>query len=100
MLIERAGVGREQSLPSVEYLKPSQVDAFGKVLRKKLLAKDSGLAKSWLNILVDEIRVEDKQATISGSYDAMASAIHQIKTGTGQVPTFNPNWRARRDSNS
>ena len=100
LLIERAGVGREQSLPSVEYLKPSQVDAFGKVLRKKLLAKDSALAKSYLNLLIDEIRVEDNQATIRGSYDALAATIHQIKTGTDQVPTFNPNWRARRDSNS
>ena len=100
LLIERAGAGRETALPAVEYLKPSQVDAFGKVLRKKLLAKDSGLAKSYLKALVEEIRVEDEQATIRGSYGALASAMHQIKMGTDEVPTFISVWRARRDSNS
>lgn len=101
LLIERAGVSREPSLPAVEYLKPSQVEAFGKVLRKKLLAKDSALAKSYLNILVDEIMVEDKAAMVKGSYDALASTLHQIKKGTSnQVPTFTRDWCARRDSNS
>ncbi len=100
LLIERAGVSREPSLPAVEYLKPSQVEKFGKVLRQKLLAKDSGLAKSYLNLLVDEITVEDKTATVKGSYGALAATLHQIKMGTGQVPTFIHDWRARRDSNS
>ena len=101
MFIELAGVRRDHTLPAVEHLKASQVETFGKVLRQKLLGKDSGLAKSYLNLLVDEIMVEDKTATIKGSYDALASTIHQIKMGTcHQVPTFIPNWRARRDSNS
>lgn len=101
LFIELAGVRRDHSLPAVEHIKASQVETFGKVLRQKLLAKDSGLAKSYLNILVDEIVVEDKTATIRGSYGALASTIHQIKMGTcNQVPTFIPNWRARRDSNS
>ncbi len=42
-----------------------------------------------------------ERATTKGSYDVLASTIHQIKMGTGKpVPTFIPNWRARRDSNS
>ncbi|MBS4097061.1 MAG: hypothetical protein KGZ83_09540 [Sulfuricella sp.] len=101
LFIELAGVRRDHSLPAVEYLKASQVEIFGKVLRQKLLAKDSVLAKSCLKILVDEIVVEDKAATIKGSYGALASTIHQIKMGTcSQVPTFITDWRARRDSNS
>ena len=99
LLIERAGVSREQSMPEVEYLKPSQVELFGKALRKKLMSKDSALAKSYLNILVDEIRIEDKQATIRGSFDALAATMHQIKMGTDQVPTFIHDWRPRRDKN-
>ena len=88
------------SMPEVEYLKPSQVEVFGKALRKKLMSNDSTLAKSYLNILVDEIRIEDKQATIRGSFDALAATMNQIKMGTDQVPTFIHDWRARRDSNS
>lgn len=60
-----------------------------KVLRRKLLAKDSALAKSYLNILVDEIVVADKTATMKGSHVALASTIHQIKMGTSNlVPTL------------
>ena len=99
LLIERAGVVREQSMPEVEYLKPSQVEVFGKALRKKLMSNDSTLAKSYLSILVDEIRIEDKQATIRGSFDALASTMQQIKMGTDQVPTFIHDWRARQESN-
>ena len=82
----------------MEYLKASQVDVFGKVLRGKLLASGSPLAKSYLNILVDEIVVEDKTATIRGSYEALAETMEKIKVGNlNQVPTFNPNWCGRRD---
>ena len=102
LFIELAGVRRDTSLPAVEYLKASQVDVFGKVLRQKLLAKGSPLAKSYLNILVDEIVVEDKTATIKGSYAALAETMQQIKMGSlnNQVPSFIPNWCARSDSNA
>lgn len=101
LFVELANVRREDSMPSVQYLKASQVDAFGKVLREKLLDKGSLLAKGYLNLLVDEIVVEDKTATIRGSYAALAEAMHKIKVGNlNQVPTFNHDWRARRDSNS
>ena len=63
------------------------------------------LAKSYLNILVDEIVVQDKAATIRGSYAALAGtmqAMQKAKVGNllEQVPTFNLNWCAGRDSNS
>ena len=96
------GYRRDTSLPAVDYLKASQVDAFGKVLRQKLLAKDSPLAKSYLKILVDEIVVEEKTATLKGSYAALAETMERIKKGSlsNQVPSFIPDWCARRDSNS
>lgn len=100
LFIELAGVRRDHSLPAVEHIKASQVDVFGKVLRDKLLAKDSALAKSYLNILVDEIVVQDKTATVKGSYAALAETMQQIKMGTlDQVPTFIADWCARHDSN-
>ncbi len=102
LFIELAGVRRDTDLPSVEYLKASQVDLFGKVLRQKLLAKGSPFAKSYLNILVDEIVVEDKTATIKGSYAALAETMQSIKKGSldNQVPSFMPDWCARSDSNA
>jgi site-specific DNA recombinase len=105
LFIEQAGVRRDSSLPAVEYLKASQVDAFGKVLRQKLLTSGSPLAKSYLNVLVDEIVVQGKAATIRGSYAALAGtmqAMQKAKVGNllEQVPTFNLNWCAGRDSNS
>lgn len=102
LLIELAGVRREHSLP-VDQLKASQVEAFAKTLKAKLLAKDSTIAKSYLNLLVDEIVVNDNTATIRGSYGALANAVTMDDKKVGhlkQVPTSISNWCARRDSNS
>lgn len=102
LLIELAGVRRAHSLP-IDQLKASQVEAFAKTLKAKLLAKDGALAKSYLNLLVDEIIVRDGAATMRGSYRALAHAvsIDKIKVGhLKQVPTSMSDWCARRDSNS
>jgi hypothetical protein len=90
LFIELASVRRDTSVPAVEYLKASQVDNFGKVLRDKLLVKDSLFAKSYLQALVDEIVVKDKTATIRGSYAALAETMEHIKLGNlnKQAPSF------------
>ncbi len=98
-MIEQAGVRREHSLPA-DQLKSSQVEAFAKTLKAKLLAKDSALSKSYLNLLIDEILVNDKTAVVKGSYNALAHAvaINNKKVGHSlQVPTFVSDWRARRE---
>ena len=102
LLIEQAGVRREHSLP-VDQLKASQVEMFAKTLKAKLLAKDSAIAKSYLNLLVDEIVVKDNTATMKGSYGALAHAVTIGDKKVGhlkQVPTSISDWCARRDSNS
>ena len=99
LIVESAGVRRDQALP-IGQIKASQVEAFGKALRKRLLSKDSGLAKAYLGILVDEIVVNGREATVKGSYATLAAAIQQEKMGTAnQVPSFMLDWRARHDSN-
>jgi site-specific DNA recombinase len=102
VLIELAGVRSETTLPVTDYLKASQVEVLGKVLRQKLLVNGSPLAKDYLNILVDEIVVEDKTATLKGSYAALAQTLQKIKMGNlnNQVPSFIPSWCARSDSNA
>lgn len=86
--------------PEIEFLKPSQIDVFGKALCRLLQDKDSTLIKSYVRLFVEEIVVKDDEAIIRGSYAAMAQALHQMKMGTSNlVPTVIPNWCARRDSN-
>jgi site-specific DNA recombinase len=52
-------------------------------------------------MLVDEIVVQDKTATVKGSYEALAETMQQIKKGNlNQVPSFMPDWCARSDSNA
>ena len=102
LLIELAGVRRDHSL-SIDQLKSSQVEAFAKTLKAKLLAKDSALAKSYLILLVEEIVVYDKSATVKGSCNVLAHAVSMDKIKAGhlkQVPTFITDWCAQRDSNS
>ena len=92
---------RERSL-SVDQLKASQVNAFAKTLKAKLLAEDSAIAKIHLSLLADEIIVKDGAATMRGSYNTLAhaAALGEIKVGhLKQVPTYIPDWCARRDSN-
>lgn len=99
LLIELAGVRREQSLPA-DQLKASQVEVFAKTLKAKLLAKDSALSKSYLNLLIDEIIINDKTAVVKGSYSALAHAVtidNKKVSHSLQVPTFVSDWRARED---
>ena len=101
LLIQMAEARRAPLPAAIKYLKPSQVDLFGKALRNKLLAKDSALAKGYIQLLVEEIVVNDDTAIIKGGYTALAHAMQKMKMGTlNQVPTFIPDWCARRDSNS
>lgn len=66
------------AVPAADHIKPSQAEAFGRILRDKLLAKDSPIAKSYLALLVDEIVVTEKEATMTGSHTAVASTLRVI----------------------
>ena len=86
--------------PAIEFLKPSQVDAFGRALRLLLQEKDSSMVKSYVQLIIGEVVINDDEAIIRGSYAALAQALHQMKMGTNNlVPTLLSNWCARRDSN-
>jgi hypothetical protein len=69
-------VRQQYALPTSDHIKPSQVDAFGRELQEKLLAnKDSPISKRYLTMLVDEIVVNGKTATMAGSHAAEASML-------------------------
>jgi hypothetical protein len=68
---------------------------FGQVLLEKLQNPSSPFTKGYLDILVDEIVVKDKVATIKGSHSSLVSAIKRTQPcSLSEVPTFNMDWRA------
>jgi hypothetical protein len=92
---------RQQQLP-IKNISTKHIEAFCLALKKRFNDPDSGFGKGYLRLLVDEIRIEDKQATIKGSYGALAQVISGMnpENSGGSVPSSMRGWRARRDSNS
>ncbi len=101
-LLVQVNEARQSTLPpAIEFLKPSQVDQFGKMLCRKLLAEDAAVVKGYIQMLIQEIVVADDEAIIRGSFDSLAQVLHQMKMGTcKQVPSSIYVWRPLRDSNS
>ena len=99
VLIEFAGLRRLQTLP-VERILPSQVEAFGTLMGKRLRDRSSAFGKNYLRAVVDKVVVNGDTATISGSNAKLMRAVGAKKPQAGQVPGFIHDWCARRDSNS
>ena len=99
VLLEIAGLKRQREMPT-NLLKPQNIDAFSKAIRSKLLDRSSRFGKDYLNLLVNEIKIDGNEAHISGSYNALASAIAETKKGRPlRVPTFVSNWLLDLGSN-
>lgn len=76
-----------------------QVDAFCSALKDRFKDPESGFGKGYLKYLVDEIRIEKKQAVMTGSHRALAEMIStlDLENPATSVPTSIPNWHAQRD---
>jgi site-specific DNA recombinase len=58
-------------------------------LKARLLETASGFGKAYLNLVVDEVRLDGSELHIKGSYAALARAITLTKEGKmGEVPRF------------
>ena len=89
ILTEMAGLKTQTALPA-SLLRQKHIEAFTRALRVKLLG-NRAFAKEYLRLLVDEIRVNKRDVKLTGSYDALASAVVQTKMGTlAAVPRFAP----------
>ena len=77
----------------------AKINSFTRALRTKLLDPQSEFGKAYLRILVNEIRMDGNQATISGSYVSMTQAVGEMKMGTKLVPTLILDWRPEHESN-
>jgi len=64
------------------------------VLRTRLLEKDRNVSKKYLKLLVEEIRYQDKQLVMRGSYAATGQMLGESKPGTLtiEVPSFGLYW--------
>lgn len=100
LLTEIAGLRRLKQMP-LDALGEKRVQAFTKILRKRLIEKDRGFSKKYLKLLVEEIRCLDKQLVMRGSYAALAKMVGETKKGTPEsgVPSFGLDWLPGQDSN-
>ncbi len=99
VLVASAALRDKWEIP-LHKLTPAHVQKFTRALRERLLDTASGFGKAYLNLLVDEIRLDGDELHVKGSYRALARAVSLSKEGKlDTVPSFVPEWRARQDSN-
>jgi len=99
VLVASAALRDKWEVP-LNKLTPAHVQKFTRALRTRLLDTTSGFGKAYLNLLVDEIRLDGNELHIQGSYRALARAVSLAKEGKlDTVPSYIPEWRARQESN-
>ncbi|HCI53074.1 MAG TPA: recombinase family protein [Gallionella sp.] len=98
IMLELAGLKRRQAMP-LDMLNPKQVDQFAKVMRSIMTERRNTTGKAYLRLLINEIRIEENQATITGKNSALAFAMLENTKVDTVVPTFVPNWLPDLDSN-
>jgi len=90
---DRARIGLQK-------IDPAKIDTFCQALKDRLTDPMSGFGKAYLQLLVEEIRLEGRELKIRGSYSRIADAIGLLeKKKLGEVPSFVRDWRARQDLN-
>lgn len=90
----------KRDTPSFRKISPTQVAYACRRMKELLLDRESGYGKQLLGLLLDEVRVEGRQATLKGSYAALDHLTSEMKMGSPVgVPRFVLDWRARQDSN-
>jgi site-specific DNA recombinase len=99
-LIQLSGLRQRQNLP-IDKISKREIEAFCKALKNRFNDAESGFGKAYIKVLVDEIRIEKKQAVMTGNYRALAQIVSSTITENpvSSVPIFTSNWRARKDSN-
>ena len=100
LLTELAGLRRLKQM-LVEALGEKQVLAFTTALRERFLGKDRIFSKKYVKLLVEEIRYQDRQLVMKGSYVALAKMVGERKQGAPRegVPCFVLDWLPGQDSN-
>jgi len=84
LLTDMAGLRRLKHMP-LEALGKKQIHAFTMALRARLLEKDRVFSKKYLKLLVEEIRYQNRQLVMKGSYTAKARAVGDSKRARHRV---------------
>jgi DNA invertase Pin-like site-specific DNA recombinase len=99
ILVAIASLREKWQLP-LSTITPAQVERFARALQTRLLDTASGFGKAYLNLLVDEIRLDGNELRIQGNYGALARAVSLSKEGKlDKVPSFVPVWHPGHESN-
>ncbi len=99
VLVASAALRDKWTIPATK-LTPGHIAKFTQALRERLLDTSSGFGKAYVNLLLDEIRLDGNVLRIKGSYSALARAVTLSKQGKlEQVPSFVPEWRPHGGSN-
>ena len=97
---QRAEDAIERLGPSIT---PQALKTFARQARKRMRTDSGGYRRDHLRALAQRVEVDGKEARILGSKSELLRtlvAASSAKTAGFGVPSFVPNWRARRDSNS
>ena len=73
-MIQLSGIQRQQQLP-VKNITNRHIEAFCAARKKRFNDSDSGFGKGYIRLLVDEIRIENNQAVMTGNYGALAQTV-------------------------
>jgi site-specific DNA recombinase len=89
---------RTHAVPASD-IPPAVIEEFGRMMRENIISGDIPFRKAYIQAVVDEVQVGEKQVKIIGS----KTTIHQALTGSKKfwpgVRSFERKWRARKDSN-
>lgn len=79
---------------------PAKIEKLAVLLRDKLHHGSPDLRQAYVQLLLNEVRVDDRQIRISGSKAVLArSAAGGVANTTPAVLSFVRDWRTQEDSN-
>ena len=77
-----------------------RVAAFSSQVRERLRNADPAFRRAWLHLFVDRVVIGPDEIRILGPKQALAEGLVQENVNPGtMVPSFDREWRARKDSN-
>ena len=80
-------------------LDPSLIEAFSRVMRDNITTGEISFRKAYIRSLVDRIEVDDDVIRIVGDKATLEQAVAHGEMAGNAVRSFEPKWRARKDSN-
>lgn len=85
------GAGQSRQAP-LDLLGPATMEAFSRLMRRRLLDRSSGFPKRYLHELVSEITFDGEVVRMQGRNAALLAAATGKKMGTARVPTSSVLW--------